>query len=41
MRKLQVFSETRNRPMDSERINQISARIDDLRARTDALRGYL
>jgi len=27
--------------MDAERINQIGSRIDDLRARTDALRGYL
>ncbi|MFV0678712.1 peptide chain release factor 2 [Ottowia sp.] len=27
--------------MDAERINQIGDRIDDLRARTDALRGYL
>ncbi|HRM53762.1 MAG TPA: peptide chain release factor 2 [Ottowia sp.] len=27
--------------MDAERINQIGNRIDDLRARTDALRGYL
>ncbi|MFD1710687.1 peptide chain release factor 2 [Ottowia sp. GY511] len=27
--------------MDAEHINQIGSRIDDLRARTDALRGYL
>ncbi|MCA0327719.1 MAG: peptide chain release factor 2 [Proteobacteria bacterium] len=27
--------------MDAERINQIGTQIDDLRARTDALRGYL
>ncbi|MDO5624195.1 MAG: peptide chain release factor 2 [Pseudomonadota bacterium] len=27
--------------MDAERINQIGSQIDDLRARTDALRGYL
>lgn len=28
-------------PMDNERINQIGSRLDDLAARTDALRGYL
>ena len=27
--------------MEEERLNQISDQIDDLRARTDALRGYL
>jgi len=27
--------------MEAERLNQISDQIDDLRARTDALRGYL
>ena len=31
----------RQNSMDAERINQIGSRIDDLRARADALRGYL
>jgi hypothetical protein len=31
----------RNKTMDAERINALGTLINDLRARTDALRGYL
>jgi hypothetical protein len=41
MSKLRPFCSATGSIMDIERINQIGALLEDLAARTEALRGYL